>query len=69
MVDNGFFNLINNQNISKIKKITKKNRIFWKLNNEDIDVSKIREKNDSPQTKKLSKIYQLKQVKMTSFFI
>ena len=41
MVDNGFYNLINSQNIM-----------------ENIDISKIKEKNDNPQTQKLFKIYQ-----------
>ena len=58
MVDDGFFNLINSQNIFKNKKKPKKivfsdNKIM-----EMIDISKIKEKNDSPKTKKLLKIYQ-----------
>ena len=48
MHDEGFFNLINNKNISKIKK-----SIFWYLNNGEDWFNKIKEKNVIPQTKKL----------------
>ena len=51
MVDDGIFNSIN----SKISKNIKNYKIVF---SENIDIFKIKEKNNSPQTKKFLKIYQ-----------